>query len=359
MPALTVNRNGDAATAAAELPPGPRLHEPAGHRRRLGRRRDRPRDPRTPRRATAADPGDDGADGDQPGRRGRRRDPREADVPHRRVRDDGAHVRPDRRRRSGTWRGRAGRSQFTRAGADGEHDQPQRAERHQRARRPDRRGDGEVPQRDVPARALRRLGGDPADQPQRQGAGAPTPRPRRRRARPRPDAAGRARRPRRLRRRDRSGAVAAPAPGARRRRRRDPRSPEARRSSSRRWSPLVESLAPPEGSGLVVDRVDLDVPLEGRVGATRGAPVFVATARTRAGAPAFLPPSTSRTCASSWSTRQGRAMSADGAFLRRGLPGGDRLAARPHAGRAGRQGRQPPDDVSRSRDFAIELKVFV
>jgi hypothetical protein len=40
---------------------------------------------------------------------------------------------------------------------------------------------------------------------------------------------------------------------------------------------LVESLQAPAGSGLVVERASLDVPLEGRVDATLDGPVFYAT----------------------------------------------------------------------------------
>jgi hypothetical protein len=40
---------------------------------------------------------------------------------------------------------------------------------------------------------------------------------------------------------------------------------------------LIESLQPPEGSGLVVEQASLDVPLEGRVDVTPDGLVFNAT----------------------------------------------------------------------------------
>jgi hypothetical protein len=53
---------------------------------------------------------------------------------------------------------------------------------------------------------------------------------------------------------------------------------------------LVESLQPPDGSGLGVERASLDIPLEGRVDATPAGAVFCASlphTRWRSG---FLPP---------------------------------------------------------------------
>jgi hypothetical protein len=53
---------------------------------------------------------------------------------------------------------------------------------------------------------------------------------------------------------------------------------------------LVESLRPPEGSGLTLTAARLDVPLEGWMVSMGGAPLFVATvphSRWRSG---FLPP---------------------------------------------------------------------
>lgn len=54
---------------------------------------------------------------------------------------------------------------------------------------------------------------------------------------------------------------------------------------------LVESLAAPEGSGLVVERASLDVPLEGRVDpAPSGRLVFTASLPHTRWQTGFLPP---------------------------------------------------------------------
>ena len=103
-PTLTVNQNGDAPQQLPSFLQDLGFQAPQDIDNHVGRGRDRPGHAALARGAAPADARDDGADGDQPRRRRRRRDPREAHVPHRRDRDDGAEVRPDRRRRSGTWR---------------------------------------------------------------------------------------------------------------------------------------------------------------------------------------------------------------------------------------------------------------
>jgi hypothetical protein len=95
------------------------------------------------------------------------------DVPHRRVGDDGSEVRPEQGQQRHHERLRRAES-VRRQLNHGQHHEPQRPERDQCPRRPDRPGDGALRDRDLPAGALRRFRRDPADQQQRQGAAGRT-----------------------------------------------------------------------------------------------------------------------------------------------------------------------------------------
>ena len=255
----------------------------------------------------------------------------------------------------GTLAGVVGHLDSSRGTGDhGQHHERQRAERHQRSGRSDRRGPGSLQVRLLPTRASSptrtrsssststrqclddrdpgrfagadgaAAGADATRQPAVQRAGA-------RRHQPQRGAAAR------LRRSVESAPMSWP-------------------ELSDTLTALVSAFEPPADSGLTLKRAELVVPLEAATGDAPDGPLVLARAPHSRWVSGFLPPIQSqpaRRLEPSTSPREGAAMMSDRHQLPgRGLPRGDHGPARSHAGRAATQGGQPAADVRDPRLLA-------